>query len=410
MSDENQAISVLLPTASVAVFSQDKDTLDSGAALPNDWRFARVSVSTLKGDVDTTITTYQDQTSPDLLIIQTDTIDDAFTGKLEELSGVCAEGTAAIVVGPVNDVYLYRKLIGMGVSDYLVKPLNPQMLGDVVAKTLIEKLGVTDSRLVAFIGAKGGVGTTLLAEMSASSLSELYAQKVMLLDGAGGWSSLSVGMNFEPSTTTAEAARVALAGDEDSLNRMMHKASDKLQVLASGGDSMLDDSIPQESFEGMIDFIMQKHPVVLADLSSTENALKKTVLSRANIIFLVVSPSLPSIRLGRSLMKEIKELRGGDLDDVHIILNQQGIFGKNDVPYNMIETGLEQSVAAQISFDPAVFVRCEADGKKITDDKTAMLLLEKSFLPYLSKVLNIHAVLNQKKKGMLDGILTSFKS
>ena len=71
---------------------------------------------------------------PELLVVETRTIEDGFTERLEVLAGNCSDHTSAVVVGPVNDVYLYRKLIAMGVSDYLVRPIRKDVLAEVLAK------------------------------------------------------------------------------------------------------------------------------------------------------------------------------------------------------------------------------------------------------------------------------------
>ncbi len=170
---ENQTISILLPNSTVAVYSKDQSTLQAARDLENDWRFARVNVQDEEGDVENAIEAYNDIGSPDLLIIQTDTIDDSFTGRLEELASHCSEGTSAIVIGPDNDVNLYRKLIDMGVSDYMVRPVTAPDLAAVIAKALVEKIGVTGSRLIAVLGAKGGVGASMLSQILACSAADI---------------------------------------------------------------------------------------------------------------------------------------------------------------------------------------------------------------------------------------------
>ncbi|HEY8191262.1 MAG TPA: type II secretion protein ATPase, partial [Alphaproteobacteria bacterium] len=164
MSDGDKTYtSILLPGARVALFTRDSETKATFLALQKDWRFARVELDVQDGDITTAISAYQKTPSPDLVLVQTDTIDDGFSGSLEALAGACAEGTAAIVIGPVNDVNLYRRMIGMGVSDYLVRPLKTEPLANDIAATLIEKIGAAGSRLIAMIGSKGGVGATVLA-------------------------------------------------------------------------------------------------------------------------------------------------------------------------------------------------------------------------------------------------------
>lgn len=200
---------VLLPSARVTLYTRDADTRAAFEAIAKDWRFARVTLEVSDGDVNTAIDTYTQYASPELVIIQTEEISDAFTDRIEALGGVCSESTSAIIIGPVNDVNLYRRLVAMGVSDYLVKPVKTMPLSHDIASILLKKIGASDSRLISLIGGKGGVGVSLAAQTLAWATSGRLQQKTFLLDASGGWSTLSVGMGFEPATTLAEAVKAA---------------------------------------------------------------------------------------------------------------------------------------------------------------------------------------------------------
>ncbi len=387
MSEEAKAYTdVLLPGARVALFTRDSETRDSFLSLQQDWRFARVELQTHEGDVDTAINAYESQPSPDLVIVQTETINEGFSGRLEVLGGACGDHTSAIVIGPVNDVNLYRKLVGMGVSDYLVRPVKAATMGNDIAASLIEKIGETGSRLIALIGAKGGVGTTSLAEALSWGLADHMQQKTFLLDAAGGWSTLNVGLNFEPTTTINEAVRAVTEQNEDSLTRMLFSPGERLTVLSSGGDVMLEDLVQPDGFEALLDRMMSKYPVVVVDLSGGSAALKRTTLVRAHEILLITTPTLPSIRATRTLIHEIKQLRGGHDDAIDVILNMVGLAPKSEVPKKQIEEGLERKAAASVPFDPGLFIRIESEARKLGEDKSGSDIVEK-LLPLARKVL-----------------------
>lgn len=379
--------SILLPGAQVSVFSHDRETLETARALGGDWRFARVGVSAQEGDVDTAIALYQGQASPDLVIVQTDQIDESFTQKLETLAGSCAERTAAIVVGPVNDVYLYRRLIGMGVSDYLVRPLNPQIFAEVIAKTIIEKIGATGSRLIAVAGAKGGVGASILAEILASGIADILKEKAVLIDAGGGWSTASVGLGFEPATTLGEALRMAMTGDEARLSRALIPFGDRLSVLASGGDVMLEHNVAPEHVETLLNVLMARHPLLVFDLSGAPPLVRRAVLARAHKVVVVSTASLSSLRLARTMMHEIRDLRGGSAGDADLVVNMSGIAPSAEVPRGDIEAALECRPALFVPFNPKLFMGLEGHGKKFTDDK-AGAEIAKSLLPLVQKLLS----------------------
>lgn len=401
---------ILLPTATVDLFLRDSETTQSAKSLQDDWRFARVAISVEEGDVETAIKSYQDTKSPSLIIIETDTTDESFTSRLEALAEFCDEGTSAIVIGPVNDVNLYRSLTSMGVSDYLVKPVPVESLSDIIAENLIDKLGASGSRLIAVMGAKGGVGTSALTQGLAWGLSETLDQKTFLMDAAGGWSSLSVGMGFEPASTLYEAVRAAGDKDEDTLGRMFFKANDKLDVLSVGSDTMLETSVQAPQYEELIDLMMIKYPVVIVDLSSAIPSLKRTVINRAHEIILVTTPTLSSLRSTRSLLQEIKLLKGGDLSPVDLVVNMQGIMPSKEVPKKDIADSLDMTPSAYIPFDSKLFVGAENEGKKLTRIKEGKNVVG-HMLPIAQKVLNQNnmAVPSvQENDSLLDGIVRKF--
>lgn len=414
MSDGDKSYTtVLLPAARVALFTKDAETRRTFEEIGRDWRFARVDMQVHDGDVTTAAQTYQGEASPALVIVQTDNIDDGFTQQLEALSGVCAEGTAAMVIGPVNDVNLYRKLIGMGVSDYIVRPVKQEELSNDIAASLIERIGATGSRLIVMMGAKGGVGTTVLAEGLAWGLSEDLGQKTFLLDAAGGWSTLAVGMNFEPAATLADALRAAVERKEDSLNRMLFKASDRLTVLSSGGDVMLEDNVSAEHYEYFLDHMMTTYPVVLVDLSGAAAGLKNAVLRRAHEILLVTTPTLPSVRAARTLLQEISVLRGGSDANIDLIVNMHNLAPKHEVSKAQIEEGLERKIGAMVEFDPGLFVSTESAAKKLTADKAGAAIVD-MLLPLARKVLALApstepANEDDGRKG-IGGLLSKLKS
>lgn len=420
MSEGDQSYTnVLLPGARVALFTRDRDTKAAFEALAKDWRFARVALETHDGDTDAAIKMYQGTGTPELVIVQTENIDGDFSAKLEMLSGCCSEGTAAIVIGPVNDVNLYRKLIGMGVSDYLVKPVKTEQLGNDIAETLLEKIGAAGSRLIALVGSKGGSGVTSLAEALAWGLADDLGQKTFLMDASGGWSTLSVGMDFEPATTLAEAVRAAVEGNEDSLSRMMFNASDKLTVLSSGGDVMLDDIVPPEGFETLLGHLMVTYPVVVLDLSGAPAALKRTALARAHEIILVAQPTLPAVRAARTILQEIKQLRGGGEGTVEVVVNMHGMAPKDEVPKAQIESGLDRKNVLYIPFAPSLFMRTEGNAAKLGKDKDKegadivwkLLHLARKVVAVAGGEAAVPAEKDDGRKGGgLGGLLTKLKS
>ena len=358
--------SVLLPNASIALFVKDEEIKEAAQSLKNDWRFARVHIEILDGDVETAISYYADHPSPALVLVETLEMTDGFAGRLEVLGGNCSENTAAVVVGPINDVYLYRKLIEMGVSDYLVKPLNREVLAGVFSKILIEKLGAQNSKLIACIGAKGGVGTSSLSYLLADVSGNHLHQKTIVMDAAGGWSYLSVAMGGETVTNLYEVARASASTDKDSFSRMIIQSGDKLSYLATGAEALMDDSINAEQYELIVNRLMQTYPVVIVDLSGASIDICRNILSRANDVLIVSTPTLASLRSARGLLLEVKSLRGDKDSGLHIVVNKKGAGSGFEISDNDMTAAFKTKPDLSVSFMPKIFGAAEAHGKLLS--------------------------------------------
>jgi len=358
--------SILLPAAKIGVFADNGDLRNNVQSLVDDWRFARVTIDVSRGDVETAISLYEKVDAHDVIVIETDTVDDSFVQRLEALAQYCSSDTAAIVIGPVNDVNLYRKLISMGVSDYLVHPIGQEALGEVIAKSVIERLGTSGSQLISFIGAKGGVGTSSLAQTLAMAIGEKFQEKTVILDADGAASYLSVSMGGDPTTTLAAAAKSAIAKDKDSLKRMMVRGSDKVEALGSGAEAFLDQIISAEQFEDVLDSLMEGHPVCIVDLSKAPADIRRSTLARSHKIFVVTQGTVQSLRSARMLLNEIKQLRGGSEKDkeVSLIHNMKGMFSDYEVPGSEAEKALGHEINYNVDFSSKGFPAQEMEGKK----------------------------------------------
>lgn len=411
----HQSVSVLLPDATVAVFGTDQDTLSAAQELKNDWRFARVDIqiydSKAEGGINKAIELYASETSPDLVIVQEDEIDDGLTDNLGSLAQYCEEHTAAILIGPVNDVYLYRQLVEMGVSDYLVKPIQPKIIAEVIAKTLIDRLGMSESRLIAVTAAKGGVGVSSISQSLALGVSEILGKKTVLLDLSGGQSTVSVHFGYEPSSTLEEAVKAASSGDEQTLERLLFKPTDNLRILAGGSDRILESKVQSEGLEALIDMLLAKYPNVILDVSHARPSVARAIMTRANQVIVVSSPALASLRLSRTLIKEIKEQRGGEGDMIDLLINLQELDKAHEISVKDIEEAIEVQVAGSIKFEKDIFLKAEAEGKTIIDDPHGKQLILERLLPVIAKSIGGVPQSTSKEEGLtlLGGIMKKLK-
>jgi pilus assembly protein CpaE len=365
----------LLPSARADFYVLDDGTEATVRKLSEDWRFARVDLQVTRAGIDNAIATYGQYASPELIVVETDDISEAFIEKLGHLAGVCAQGTDAVVIGPMNDVHLYRSLVGMGVRDYLVRPVGEHDLVNIIARVLVEKRGISGSRLVTVVGSKGGVGATSVAQMLAAVISGKLGQKTLLMDSAGSSGSIGIAFGVEPATNLAEAVRIGAEGTEDDVKRIVQSVSDQLSLLVCGGEALMAERPTPDGVEALVNRFMQKYPVVVMDLSGATPEVQKRMITLAGHVAVVTTARLPALRNCRTLLNEIRHMRNGD-DAVELVLNMQGLAASDEVPVRDMKAALEREPAAIIPYASKVFAGSEAAGKGAASAKGGDELLK----------------------------------
>src|SRR6202000_2087511 len=139
---------------------------DSGAALQRagaDRRLSKAHLTVQLGGIAAAVDFYHGQVTPNLLIVETRLSGQAALDELDRLAEVCDPATKVVVVGRTNDVELYRELMRRGASEYLVAPLSPLQLIEVISGLYRAPDAKPVGRVIAFVGARGGAGSSTIA-------------------------------------------------------------------------------------------------------------------------------------------------------------------------------------------------------------------------------------------------------
>lgn len=401
------ALNAMLPVAQVHFFSTEEHTADIFATLSGDWRFGRVTIENKGPTIDDAVELYSRSVSPAVVIVQTTDTGPEFKEKLEKLAEFCAEGTSALVIGPVNDVQLYRTLTGLGVSDYLVDPVSPYDMGEAISRTLLRMLGSSGSRLIGVVGAKGGTGASSISNIIATACAEKLGQRTLLMDASAGHSTLWAQFGLTPTGTLTEAAKAAVDRDHDTLSRILMAVSEHLTFLNTGAEPMLDNQSIHRVFEMLLDRMLAQYPVVVVDLSSTSPIIQSHVLSRAHGIFFATTPTVHSLSLTKTLIKEVQTMRGNETTDMRLVLNRTGEAGRAEVPVKDIEAALGLGVSVDIPYAPKLFMVAESEGKRPALLPEGRKFLD-AFTAQLPELLGLgaqSAEAENSKGGFLSGLL-----
>lgn len=195
-----------------------------------------------KGGLRNAVQTLSVSASPNILFVDLSESGDPLND-INALAEVCEPGTVVIASGQVNDVRLYRDLIASGIQDYLLKPLNPDMLRESLAQAqailsapkLVDAGGATERPhcAVAVIGTRGGCGASTIAASLAWLASDKNARSTALLDLDVHFGTGALALDLEPGRGLTDAIENPSRIDGLFIERAMVRASERLAVLSA---------------------------------------------------------------------------------------------------------------------------------------------------------------------------------
>src|SRR5580693_5903903 len=170
------------PRVSVQAFCETVETAAAVQAAGEDRRLAKAHLKIQMGGIAAAIEAYRVSPTPNVIVIESDGRGDDVLAGLDTLAEVCDAGTRVIVIGRLNDVVLYRELVRRGVNEYLIAPIGTIDVVRAVCGLFSAPDAKAVGRVIAVIGAKGGVGASTVAHNVAFAVARELALDTVAVD------------------------------------------------------------------------------------------------------------------------------------------------------------------------------------------------------------------------------------
>lgn len=166
-----------------------------------------------------------------------------------------------------------------------------------------------EGQVVAFLGGKGGNGTSVLAANLAQRLAATTAQRVALVDlHLQSGDALLLLSDQRPGSDVAEVARHVHRLDGELLRAAMVPVGERLHVLAAPEDIGQALEVQAAHVEAIVQQARRLFDVVVLDLGAHIDALSLQALDLATQVFVVLQPTLPQLRDARRLRALLQSL------------------------------------------------------------------------------------------------------
>ena len=355
-----------IPRISIQAFCEEQATADVMQAASEDRRLAKAHVSVHMGGADAAVKHYQESPTPNLIIIESHLERDALIGQLERLAESCDAGTKVVVIGHANDVITYRELLKRGVSEYLVGPVTPLQLMEGLSNLYSSPDAEPVGTMIAFIGAKGGVGSSTICHNVAWSMSEHLKQSVCIADLDLAFGTAGLDFNQDPPQGIADALSSPERLDQTLLDRLLTRCSERLSLFSAPVMLDRDYNITADSCDLVLDVVRQTVPIVAVDVPHTWTPWVRQILMNADQIVITAQPDLANLRNVKNIVDLVKANRKNDIAP-RLIINMAKAPKRPEIAIKEFAGGVGLEPTMVIDFDCESFGQAANNGQMLEE-------------------------------------------
>ncbi len=253
-----------------------------------------------RGTVRTAVTAMAKLPTPEVLIVDIAGQEQPLH-TLGELSDVVEPGVRVLVIGDTDDVDFYRHITrGMGVMEYIFKPITREAVArhfaPLVTRKTIGQDAARGGRVIAVMGARGGVGATTISGNLAWMLGVNAKRHTVFLEadlhmGSG---ALLLGAKTGPGLRMALETPDRI--DPLFVERAAQPVSERLHVLAS--EEKLNEPLQYApgAARRLVDTLRVRYNFIIADVPFLPLSCNRELIEFAHHRVIVMDPSLASVR------------------------------------------------------------------------------------------------------------------
>ena len=308
-----------------------------------------------KGGLRNAVQSLSITSSPNILMVDLSESGDPLAD-INALAEVCEPGTVVIAVGQVNDVRLYRDLLGSGIHDYLLKPLSEAQLRDalVQAQAIFSAPKHHDPATAkkhistAVIGTRGGVGASMVATSLAWLFSNDHKQPTALLDLDIHFGTGALTLDLEPGRGLTDAIENPSRIDGLFIERAMIRANDNLSILSAEAPINTPLMTDGAAFLQLEEEFRQAFEMTVIDLPRNMLINFPHLLADVNVVVVVTELTLAAARDTIRILSWLKTNSGHA--QVVVVANKYHASG-GEITRPDFEASIERKLNYLIPFD-----------------------------------------------------------
>lgn len=248
-----------------------------------------------------------------------------------------------VLVCAALDPALMLEAMRSGINECVPEPLNEDALAAAIDRVTAQRQPDVNGDVYAFVGAKGGIGTTTLAVNAATSLAKRERTLYIDLHATGGDAAVFLGA--EPRFSVIDALENIHRLDEALFKTLIVSTNAKVDLLASSNQTM-GWSVDAKRIRPLLEFVRRHYRYVILDCPRSDPAVLEA-LEAAGRIVLVTNQELATLRSSSRMATMLRQRYGGNR--VMVVANR--FDSGSDISHQDIERVLGGSVRHSVPSD-----------------------------------------------------------
>jgi pilus assembly protein CpaE len=249
-------------------------------------------------------------------------------------------GTGVIIVAKSLDPDLMLSVMRAGANECVADPVTQGELDAALTRVTARQSGPAASQSFAFIGVKGGVGTTSLAVNVATSLARVSTAGAVLMDLHVSRGEAALYLGVEPRFTIVDALENIHKLDEAFFRSLVVRAPSRLDLLASP-DGSSPYRLDAARLKTLFEFASKHFEYTIVDVPRTEPGALESLDGMKSIV-IVTTQELPAVRSATVMVNRLRQRYGKE----RLVV----VMTRNDKLSEISHKDVEQVLGAPVSY------------------------------------------------------------
>jgi pilus assembly protein CpaE len=239
-----------------------------------------------------------------------------------------ASDTGFVILCSKLDPTLMLEAMRCGVREVVAEPLLLAELDAAIAR--VAPTPVTEGQVFAFVGAKGGVGTTTTAVNVAMELGRVAPKQTLLIDLHLSNGDAGLFLGEEPRFSVADAIENVHRLDEAFLHSLVVRSKGNLHLLASP-DSAVAKPADAARVRSLVEFVSRHYRYTVLDVPRSEPAALEALDPTTRIV-IVANQELATVRSASRMAASLRQRYGKERIGVAVVrYDPSAGIGQDDI-------------------------------------------------------------------------------